>query len=161
MLPAVLDRATRPGSAAPCRRRGGSRRPAVRAWWSCGAGLLLAGCGAASPDLFEVRRSGEDRNANVTLVVSDGGSVRCNDGEPLAIDAEQLLEARSLARDIERQAALAIELPEGEDPTLSYRVRMEAGEVAFTDRSPGRPQTFNRVVAFTADVVENVCGIER
>jgi hypothetical protein len=38
---------------------------------------------------------------------------------------------------------------------------MEAGTVAFSDRSPGVPRTFQRLAAFTADVAEKVCGIER
>ena len=38
----------------------------------------VAGCGTPSPDLFEVRRSGQDPNANVTVVVNDGGHVTCN-----------------------------------------------------------------------------------
>ena len=32
--------------------------------------LFLAGCGTASPDLFEIHRTGEDRAANLTLVVT-------------------------------------------------------------------------------------------
>ena len=39
---------------------------------------LVAGCGTPSPDLFVVDRSGPDRNANVELLVNDGGSVTCN-----------------------------------------------------------------------------------
>jgi hypothetical protein len=38
---------------------------------------------------------------------------------------------------------------------------MEAGTVAFSDRSSGVPRTFQRVAAFTKDVTERVCGIER
>ena len=122
---------------------------------------VLAGCGTPPADLFEVTRTGRDRNANVRMLVSDGGSVRCNDQEPKAIDGPTLLEARDIARELAEQAELAIELPPGDNPTLSYRVRTEAGTVAFTDRSEGRPKIFDRVVAFTAKVSEDVCGIQR
>lgn len=125
------------------------------------AALLLAGCGTPPADLFEVERSGRDRNANVTMLVSDGGFVKCNDAEQKAIDGPTLLEARDIARELGRHAELAIELPPGENPTLRYRVRTEAGAVAFTDRSEGRPKAFDRVVAFTAKVSEDVCGLER
>ena len=123
--------------------------------------LALAACGTPAADLFEVTRSGRDANANVRLLVGDGGTVTCNDGEPKAIDGPTLLEARAIARDIGEHAELAIELPPGDDPTLSYRVRSEAGTVAFTDRSEGRPKVFDRVVAFTAKVSEDVCGLQR
>lgn len=124
-----------------------------------GAGAL-AGCGAPSADLFEVTRSGADRNANVALVVSDGGSVRCN-GRERPLDAERLLRARRLARDLERPASLGLELPRAPGAILSYRARMGAGSIAFSDASRGVPAAFERLAAFTTDVAENVCRIER
>jgi hypothetical protein len=124
------------------------------------AAILLAGCGTPPPDLFSVERSGPDRNANVDLVVSDGGSVTC-DGHEHPLDADRLLTARQLGRDLSPQAELGIELPPGPGTDLSYRVSMEAGTVAFSDRSSGVPRTFQRVAAFTKDVTERVCGIER
>jgi hypothetical protein len=124
------------------------------------AAALLAGCGTPPPDLLSVERSGADPNANVDVVVSDGGSVTC-DGEEHALDADRLLTARQLVRDLAPQAELGIELPRGPGTELSYRVSMESGTVAFSDRSPGVPRTFLRVAAFTKDVTERVCGIER
>lgn len=122
--------------------------------------FALAGCGSPSPDLFEVVRSGPDPAANVTVVVSDGGSVTC-DGEQHALDAERLLRARELERELTTQAELGIELPPGPGANLSYRVRLEAGTVAFSDTSRGNPQSFNALAAFTKDVTERVCGLVR
>jgi hypothetical protein len=125
------------------------------------AAALLAGCGTPPPDLFSVERSGPDPNANVDVVVSDGGSVTC-DGEKHDLDAGRLLTARQLVRDLAPQAELGIELPPGPGTDLSYRVSMESGSIAFSDRSPGVvPPVFLRVAAFTKDVTERVCGIER
>jgi len=56
---------------------------------------------------------------------------------------------------------LGLELPAGRDASLRYRARLETGTIAFSDRSPERPRAFDRLVAFTADVAENVCRIER
>ena len=123
--------------------------------------LLLAGCGAPSADLFEVVRSGKDPNANVRLLVSDDGTVRCNRGKPVEMGAKRLLVARQLARDLQKQAALGLELPRGPGSILSYKVRLEAGTIGFSDTSRGRPATFNRVAAFSADTIEHVCKITR
>jgi len=120
----------------------------------------LAGCGAPSADLFEVRRTGPDRPANVTMVVNDGGTVTCN-GSKHPLDAERLLRARELARELVTQAELGIELPAGAGTNLSYRVRMEEGTVSFSDTSEGNPPVFFAVAAFTKDVSERVCGIVR
>jgi hypothetical protein len=131
-----------------------------RPWLAVALATVLVGCGSRPPDLFVVQRSGADRNANVELLVSDGGSVECN-GHEHPLDAERLLTARQLVRDLSPQAELAIALPKGPGTELSYRVTMEAGTIAFSDRSPGIPSTFQRLAAFTKDVTERVCGIER
>ena len=133
----------------------------MRAWWWSSAALLLASCGQPAADLFEVRRSGADANANLRLVVSDGGTVRCNDAEPRAIDADRLLRARELARALEEPTALGLELEPGRNSVLSYRVRSAGGTVAFADTSPQRPHVFDAVAGFTDDVAEDVCGIRR
>jgi hypothetical protein len=122
--------------------------------------LALAGCGTPSPDLFEVRRSGADPNANVIVIVNDGGSVTCN-GMRHDLSAERLLRAREVERDLQPQAELNLELPRGPRAQLSYRVRMETGTVAFSDTSRGNPPSFLRLAAFTKDVTERVCGLER
>jgi hypothetical protein len=134
----------------------------VRAWLSCSAAALaLAGCGEKSADLFEVQRSGADRNANVDLVVNDGGTVTCNRGKPIALPGKQLLDARELARGLEKQASLSIELPKGRRSTLRYVVRTSAGRVSFFDTSPHRPHVFDELVLFSKDVIEDVCKIQR
>ena len=121
---------------------------------------LVIGCGTAPPDLFEVRRSGDDRNANLTMVVNDGGQVTCN-GEDHPLDGDRLLRAREIERELEEPAQLGLELPPGPGANLSYRVRLEAGTVEFSDTSRGNPLAFDRLAAFTKDVAERVCGIVR
>ena len=125
------------------------------------AAVLLAGCGAESADLFAVQRSGADRNANVRLIVNDGGTVTCNRGKPKALPGKALLQARELARDLEAQAQLSIDLPPASNSILRYVVRTPAGRVAFSDTSARRPKSFDRLAGFTKDVVEDVCGIAR
>lgn len=122
---------------------------------------MAAGCGADSADLFEVKRTGKDPNANVDLVVNDGGTASCNGGEPIALPGTGLLDARELARGLEKQASLSIELPPGPGATLRYVVRLANGRVAFSDTSTNRPKVFDELVGFSADVIENVCNIER
>jgi hypothetical protein len=38
---------------------------------------------------------------------------------------------------------------------------MEAGTVAFADTSRNNPRSFLALAAFTKDVTEDVCGLER
>jgi hypothetical protein len=123
--------------------------------------LALTGCGYEQPDLFRVQRAGADPNANVTFVVNDGGTVSCNRGKPKALPGKQLLAARELARNLEKEASLSIDLPPAKNSILRYTVQTEAGRVAFSDTSAHKPRSFDRLIAFSQAVIEDVCGITR
>lgn len=122
--------------------------------------LILTGCGSQSADLFLVNRSGTDRNANLTLLVSDDGTVTCN-GAKHEIPNEKLLDARKLTRELSPQAELHLVLPPRAGTVLSYKVRMEAGSVAFSDTSRPLPSEFAELEVFTKNISENVCGLHR
>jgi len=122
--------------------------------------LVLSGCGSPAADLFLVNRSGADRNANLTLLVSDDGTVTCN-GRKHEIPNEKLLDARKLTRELSPQAELHLVLPPKPGSVLSYKVRMEAGTVAFSDTSRPLPTEFAQLELFTKSVSEDVCGLER
>jgi hypothetical protein len=124
------------------------------------AALVLAACGQEAPDLFVVKRSGTDRNANLTMVVSDDGTVTCN-GHSHELTSKQLLDARALSRDMGDSAKLALDLPSRPGTVLSYRVRMQAGTIAFADTSRPLPKPLVRLELFTSQVSENVCGLKR
>jgi hypothetical protein len=122
--------------------------------------LALTGCGSPSADLFVVNRSGADRNAKLTLLVSDDGTVACN-GSKHEIPNEKLLDARKLTRELSPQAELHLVLPPRPGSVLSYKVRMEAGTVAFSDTSRPLPSEFAELELFTKNISENVCGLRR
>jgi hypothetical protein len=122
--------------------------------------LGVAGCGSASPDLFEVQRSGQGRNAKLDMVVNDGGSVTCN-GREHPLNGDALLRARAVARDLAKPADLRLELPPGPRSVLSYRVRLEQGTVSFSDSSRRQPRAFLALQALTKDIAEDVCGLRR
>jgi hypothetical protein len=124
------------------------------------AALLVTGCGSPSADLFLVNRSGADKNANLTLLVSDDGTVRCN-GTKHEIPNDKLLDARKLTRELSPQAELHLVLPPRAGTVLSYKVRMEAGTVAFSDTSRPLPSQFAELEVFTKSISEDVCGLRR
>jgi hypothetical protein len=123
--------------------------------------VLASGCGQAAPDLFQVTRSGADRNANVDLVVNDAGSATCNRTIHKPISSEQLIDAREIARDLGELAKLDIDLPKGTGATLHYKARSDLGTVAWWDTSPGQDTTLAKLTRFTKDIAEDVCGLAR
>jgi hypothetical protein len=129
--------------------------------WAALLALAFAGCGGSpAADLFVVHRTGTQRNANLTLLVTDDGSVTCN-GKPHEIPGKTLLQARQLTRDLSKQAELNLALPPGPNAVLNYSVRMEAGTISFADTSRPLPKAFTQLTAFTKDVSEDICGINR
>jgi hypothetical protein len=122
--------------------------------------LIAAGCGSPSADLFLVNRSGSDRNANLTLLVSDDGTVTCN-GKKHEIPNDKLLDARKLTRALSPQAQLHLVLPPRPGAVLSYTVRMEAGTVTFSDTSRPLPTEFAELELYTKSISEEVCGLRR
>jgi hypothetical protein len=125
--------------------------------------LLLAGCGSPSADLFSVDRAGAGKGGRLRLIVSDGGTVRCNGGASKPLEAARLLQARKLARELQTQAALGLELKPGrpQDTTFTYRAELEDGTIAFADSSRGLPPSFTRLAAFTRVVARGACGLQR
>jgi hypothetical protein len=127
----------------------------------------LAACGTPSADLFVVQRSGTIPGARLTLLVTDGGQVRCNGGPLRDISSDELIEARAIVRglsgdkDAVGPADRHVDLPPGPGAILRYRVRVEAGDVAFSDTSSGQPPAFFRVAKLTRDLARGPCGLKR
>jgi hypothetical protein len=118
------------------------------------AALVLAGCGGESADLFEVQRSGPGA---VEVVVNDGGTARCDRAKARQLPSDRLLDAREIARGLEKQARLSIDLPKGPRATRHYTVRTPVGRTAFWDTSPGAPKVFSRLQVLTRQLAEEVC----
>ncbi len=150
----------------PRRRGGGGMR---RALLPAAVVLLLSGCAGGTPsaDLFVVTRSGSIPGAKLTLLVSDGGFVRCNGGPEREISSEQLIDARELLRELEGEreedGPIDADLTLAPRPgsILRYKVRAEDGAVAFADNSLRQPQVFYELAKFTRDVAKGACGLQR
>ncbi|HEY5143062.1 MAG TPA: hypothetical protein VII98_06140 [Solirubrobacteraceae bacterium] len=131
------------------------------------AGVLLGGCGVAAPDLFVLHRSGSIPGARLTLLVNDGGTVRCNGGPAKTITSAQLIRARGAVDDLKGKpntpgpATLATQLPAGPGSILRYVVRDEDGTVAFSDTSAHQPKVFFQLAALTRELAQKVCGLPR
>ncbi len=126
-----------------------------------------AGCGGPSADLYVLERSGSIPGAKLTMVVGDGGTVRCNGGEEHQISSAQLIDARAIVGELSGDeqepgpARQSLNLEPGEDPILRYSVRSEFGTVAFSDSSRPQPPVFFKLAKLTRELAKNVCGLAR
>jgi hypothetical protein len=123
--------------------------------------LAIGGCGAASPDLFVLTRSGSLPGARLTLLVNDGGTVRCNGGAAKPLSAPLLLDARKITDTLMNDAAKDLVLPAPSGALLRYRYRAQAGTVTFSDVDAARRSELAPVVVFARSVAQQVCGLAR
>jgi hypothetical protein len=129
--------------------------------------LVLGGCGQRAADLYVVERSGAIPGARLTMLLGDGGTVRCNDGPAREITSEDLIDARAIRRELNgteeepgpAQEGVALAAEPGS--ILRYRVRSEEGTVSFADSSKNQPQVFFDLARLTRDLAKRVCGLPR
>jgi hypothetical protein len=137
------------------------RRPFAAALPVLAAATALAGCGADYPDLLVLHRTGSLPGARLTLLVNDGGTVRCNGGEPLQLPARLLLDARRIAKELAEEAQDDLTLAAPRRSLLRYRLRTQDGTVAFSDMTAGRRPELAPVIVFVRAVAQDVCGLAR
>jgi hypothetical protein len=131
------------------------------------AAPVIAGCGGPSADLYVLSRSGSIPGAKLTMIVGDGGTVRCNGGKEHEISSAQLIDARAIVGDLngdEKEPGPArkmVNLPPGKYTILRYNVRTEFGTVSFSDSSRPQPPVFFALAKLTRDLSKNVCGLPR
>ena len=126
-----------------------------------GVALALAGCGAAYPDVFLLTRSGTVPGARLTLLVNDGGTVRCNGGAERTLPAPRLLDARRIAEDLSDDAHDHLALPAPRRSILRFRVRTQDGTVTFSEVDAVRRTELAPVIVFARKVAQQVCGLPR
>ena len=121
---------------------------------------LLAGCGETQPDLFAVQRNGSVPGAKLSLVVNDGGTAVCN-GRSHDLPDPLLLDARQLARDLEKPAKGSLILLPRRGSQLHYSVRTPDGRVLFGDNALHQPPVLYRLAFFVRRVAQSVCHLPR
>src|SRR5581483_7497206 len=92
------------------------------------SGLLAAsvcGCGlnVASPDLFLLQRTGPA--GPLSLVVNDGGTIRCNGAKPKALSDPLLIRARALASDLDQDAKNKLRISPPSNSVAVYTITLQ------------------------------------
>jgi hypothetical protein len=95
--------------------------------------LLLAGCGLTvqSPDLFLLTRSGAGQP--LTLLVNDGGTIRCNGRSAKPLPDKLLIQARDLASTLNADAKRGLHIPPTHNSVATYTVKLQNGTISFPD----------------------------
>jgi hypothetical protein len=119
----------------------------------------LAGCGlnVQSPDLFLLKRSGQ--GPTLTLLVNDGGTIRCNGGKSKPLSDQMLLQARTLATSLDKDAKAKLQIATAAPGSVNfYTVRLQGGKITFPDTAAASHQELAQVELFAVQAAQSYCG---
>ena len=125
------------------------------------ATLALAGCGlnVQAPDLFLLTRTGQ--GARLTLLVNDGGTIRCNGGRARHLPDPLLLRARDLATALDGDAKEGLKLPSPANSVYRYTIRLQDGTISFPDAATaaGGYPNLAQAELFAVQAAQQACGL--
>jgi hypothetical protein len=121
--------------------------------------LLLSGCGlnVTSADLFVLTRTGQGQT--LTMLVSDGGTIRCNGGHTRPLSNALLLRARDIASSLDKDVKAHTKFPSKPNTVFSYKVQMQDGTLSFADTSAAGHQELAQAELFAVQAAQSACRI--
>jgi hypothetical protein len=131
------------------------------------AAALLVGCGESVelPDLFVVQRTGGAPGEKLTVVINEGGSVRCferaHPSPTHQLNDPQLVLARGLSEELQTPSTKHLTLPPRPGSVFSYYVRDAEGTVRFADNSASQPSVLRHLQYLVLEVAQKVCGLSQ
>lgn len=121
----------------------------------------LAGCGlnVQSPDLFLLTRVGQGHK--LTLLVNDGGTIRCNGAAPRNLPDPLLLQARDLAGGLGGDAQENLRLSPAPNTVYRYTIRLQQGTISFPDTAAasGKYPKLAQAEQFAVQAAQQGCGL--
>jgi hypothetical protein len=119
--------------------------------------IAVAGCGFSqtSPDLFVLQRSGP--GGTLTMLLNDGGTIRCNGGPAKPISDATLIQARDLADNLDKDAKAKLHLPGRTDSVYRYRIRLPDGTITFADTAAASHHELSQAELFAAQAADGAC----
>jgi hypothetical protein len=138
-------------------RRSRARAAALAALSACAA-LVLAGCfDVRSPDLFLLTRTGQ--GSRLTLLLNDGGTIRCNGAKAKPVSNTTLIAARDLADNLAGDAQDKLTIPPRPGSVYYFRIRLEQGTVSFPDRAASGRKALAQAELFATQAAQRDCGL--
>jgi hypothetical protein len=123
------------------------------------AAALLAGCGLniESPDLFLLTRTGQGQQ--LTLLVNDSGTIRCNGSKAKPLSDTLLIQARDLAQNLDSDAKAKLRIQRAPNSVALYTIRLQDGTIEFPDTAGGRHQELAQAELFAVQAAQQACGL--
>jgi hypothetical protein len=123
------------------------------------AGLGLSGCGLAvqAPDLFLLTRTGQGEK--LTILVNDGGTIRCNSGRARPLADHFLLQARDIAENLDSDVQNNVHFRSPPSSTFTFTVRLMDGTISFPDTAAPGHHEVSDTELFALQAAQQACGL--
>jgi hypothetical protein len=126
-----------------------------------GVAVVLTGCGLSvrAPDLFLLTRTGQ--GAKLTLLVNDGGTIRCDGGKARPLADPLLLRARDLADSLDGDAKAKLRIARRAGSVYHYTMELQNGTISFPDNANAGGQFPHLAQAelFSVQAAQQACGL--
>ena len=121
---------------------------------------LVTGCGfeVEEPDLFLVTRTGAG-GQKLSLLVNDGGTIRCDGGKAKELPDPQLLQARDLATSLNSDVSDKLRFAPSARSVYSYTVKVANGTMSFPDTAASAHKELAQLELFVIQAAANPCGL--
>jgi hypothetical protein len=120
--------------------------------------VLVAGCfDVQSADLFVLTRTGQ--GGKVTLLVNDGGTIRCNGAKAKPISNNGLITARDLSENLVTDAQNHLTIPKAPGSVYYYTIKLQQGTVSFPDRAAATHNVLAQAELFAAQAAQQDCRL--
>ncbi|MDO8213044.1 hypothetical protein [Conexibacter sp. CPCC 206217] len=123
--------------------------------------LVSAGCGADYSDLFLVRRTGVLPDADVQIVVNDGGTISCDRGEFRELPSRMLLDGRDIMRSLREDLEFGKVHPRAPNAQLRFRIDAPDGTISFSETDGAHDEDLARLVQLVRELSQQMCGLAR
>ncbi len=120
--------------------------------------VLLAGCfDVQSPDLFLLTRTGQ--GGKLTLLVNDGGTIRCDGAKAKPISDNALVTARDLADNLVTDAQNKLTIPRAPGSIYYFTIKLQQGTISFPDRAAATRKVLAQAELFAAQAAQQECRV--
>ena len=121
--------------------------------------MTTAGCrfDVRSADLFLLTRAGQGRT--LTLLINDGGTIRCNASRTMQISDPLLLRARDLANSLDGDAKRTLRIPTPPNSAFSYTIRLQDGTISFPDTAAAAHPELAQAELFAVQAAQQACRL--
>jgi len=133
------------------------RRGLAAAALAAAVAVAVGGCfDVQSPDLFLLTRTGQ--GGKLSLLVNDGGTIRCNGAKAKPVSDSTLIAARDLADNLATDAQNHLTIPPAAGSVYHFTIKLQQGTISFPDRAAATRKVLAQAELFAAQTAQKDCG---